>query len=222
MLRARKHIKKREIQEDRLSVYYRHTSKFLRTHTRNVQIGLFAVVVVLVVMMLMARSKREAEKTAASQLGIAENYLYLNQPAIALTEFEQIAKTFSGTDAAGRAVFHMATIYSQRLDYDNAETYYREYLAKYKNDPLYEAAAMAGIAACAESRDQFEDAARWYDKAWKIDKHAFNAVFYLENAGMNYRLAGNTERARTVYQTIIDDYPDSPVTGKAEYLMGSL
>lgn len=222
MLKARKHIKKREIQEDRLSIYYRHAMKFFRTHSRNVQIGFFAVVVVLVVMMLMARSKRQAEQTAASQLGIAENYLIINQQDAARKEFENIADTFSGTDAAGRAIFHLANIYLQRSDYANAEKYYRDYLADYTNDPLYTAAAMAGIAACCENRKQYTEAAQWYNKAWQTNKRAFNAVFYLENEAMNYKLAGNIDQARSVYETIISDYPDSPDVNKATYLMESL
>ena len=222
MLKARKNLKRREIQEDTITVYYRRVSTFLRTHSRNVQIGLMALVVVLVVLMLMARSKRQAESTAASQLGIVENYLYMGQQEVAIPELENIAETFEGTIAAGQAVFHLAKIHHDKSDYENAELYYRQYLSQYKTDPLYTAAAMAGVAACYAHREMFEEAAQWYEKAWDRDTQGFNAAFYLENAAIHYKLAGNTEKSRWAYETIVKDYSQSTVAARAEYLMETL
>jgi len=219
MLKARKNIKQREIQEDSLSVYYKKITRFFQENTKYVQIGLGAFVLILVVTLLMARSKRSAEFTSASKLGIAENLYFQKQFPGAITEFEKISADFPGTKAAGKSIFYLASIYFNQKEYQRAEQYFQDYLDKQRNDPIYKSSAMAGIAACLGNKEQYEKAADLYLNAWKVDKESFSAVTFLDNAAMNYKLAGNSEKAKETYKLIIDEYPKSSLFNKASHLI---
>lgn len=160
--------------------------------------------------------------TASSQLGIAENYFVQGQIPNAIADFESIANSFPGTKAAGTAVYYLGRIANIQKDFVKAEEYFRKYLKEYKNDPLYKASSMAGIAVCFENKQQYLEAAGWYADAWKTDKKASSAAFFLDNAAMNYRLAGDTAKSRETYQAIIDEYPESSLANRAGYLIEML
>lgn len=67
-------------------------------------------------------------------------------------------------------------------------------------------AAHAGLAAVAESKNKFDEAAKEYVKAASEDHLEYNAPHYLLGAARNYERAGNKDEAIKHYRTVATKY----------------
>ena len=222
MLRPTKKLKKKEIKEDPLVTAYVRVQKFLRSHARELNIGITVLLIVVIVGVLMVRSKKRSEIAAAGQLSMAEQYYHAGEYEQAIPELSRVADTYSGTHAAGKAVFFVANAYFHLEDYTNAEIFYRRYADEYTDLPLFGASSLAGVAACLESSDSYAEAAEWYEKAAVKYPDGFDAPFLLKHAGRCFRLAGDRINTVRVYQTILDEYPDSSVRQDVGFLLESM
>jgi tetratricopeptide (TPR) repeat protein len=222
MLKARKRISKKEIKEDKLVTLYGQGQLFYKRYGRQIQIGFTAVIAVLVILVLMARSKRSANNEAASQLGIAEFYYVAEQYDQALSDLTTIADTYTGTPAAGKAVYYIGNIYFSRKDLEKAEEYYQKYVKSYGSDLLFTSASLAGIAACRADKQEYSEAADYYQKAWKQNSNGYMAPFYLKEAALCSHLAGDNEKAGNLYRQLKQQYAQSTVADGVDYLIDSM
>ena len=222
MLRPRKKISKREIKEDALVTFYFRVQKFIRNYKKQVNIGLVVIVTVSVVGVLMVRSKKKAELTAAGRLGMAEQFYFAANYQKAIEELTPLVETYSGTKAAGTAVFYVANAYFALRDYPQAEKYYQIYVDDYSQNALISASSLAGIAACWESQQEYEKAAGQYEKAWRKYPDVFTAPYNLKDAGRCYALAGNREKAKQMYEHAMERYAESAVIQEVEFLSAAL
>jgi len=219
MLKPRKRITRKEIKEDPLVTRYLKIQKFYNKHSRIIQYGGIAILAILVIGILMTRSKRNAEITAASKLGVAENYYHAQEYSKAIDELIPIVETYPGTQSAGTSAFYVANAYYALKDYTNARKYYQICVDEYAQNELIGAASYAGVAACLETEDLFQEAAEYYEKAAKKYPKDFKAPFYLKDAGRCYIIAGNIEKGKELYQTIRNDYAESSVSEDVAYLL---
>lgn len=222
MLKPRKKMSKKEIQEDPFVTFMVNAQKTYEKYAKPIQYGLLAVVAVIVISTLMVRSKRQAEIQAAGRLGIAENYINSSQWDQATPELESIVESYAGTRAAGRAVLYLAKAALAEDNKDKAEKNYRLYASKYKEDLFLRASAMAGVAACSEDDGRYAEAIEWYEKAFKQDPKSFKAPLYLKSAARCATRGVQRELARTFYQRIVDEYPDSPEAREVKVFLAAL
>ncbi len=222
MLRPRKRITRREIKEDALVTTYVKIRKYVQKHSRYLTIGLLSIPVIIVVAMMMMKSKRDAESTAAARLGVAMQSYNLSDYSTSIDELTQIADTYPGTEAAGEAVFYLGNGYFTMEDYAQAEVYYQRYIDDYADNDLFSISSMGGIAACYESQGRFFEAAVQYEKTANRYSDLFNAPFYLKDAARCYQLAEDVEKAKMAYQTIVDRYPESSIEEEVEFILESL
>jgi len=222
MLRPRKRITKREIKEDTLVTVYVRVQRFIQNYSKQFNIGIFAIVAIAVIGIFMIRSKKKAELVAAGKLGIAEQFYYASNYARTIDELVKIADTYSGTNAAGSAVFFVANSYFATGDYDSAEKYYKIYLKDYSKSKLFTASSLAGVAACLDSKKRYDDAAKLYENAGEKYRDLFVAPFYLKDAGRCYTLSGNKEKAKEVYKYILKKYPKFTMRQQINFLLNSL
>jgi TolA-binding protein len=222
MLRPRKKVTKREIQEDALVTLYLKAQKFLRIHIQKVYIGIGALAVVAIVIVFMGRSKKQAEIQASGKLGIAEQFFYGQDYQRAVPELQQIIDTYPGTRSAGTATFLLAKADFSTGNVGHALTLYRDYADHYKHDKIFSAAAYAGMGACYDQQGNYEAAAVNYEKAAKAHPKLFLAPFYYKDAARCYTIAGNTAKAVEIYQKIHTDYATSSVAQEASFYLESL
>jgi TolA-binding protein len=222
MLRPRKKITRKEMKEDPLVTYYVRVQKFMQNYSKQVNIGLIAIVAIVVIGIFVIRSKKKADIIANGKLGIAEQYYAAMNYTRAIDELKAIIMTYSGTYAAGRATFYLANVYFEQNDFDNAEKYYQMYLDDYGTNRLLSASSMAGNAACLESRNQYDDAAVIYEKAGKKYSDLSQAPYYLKDASRCYLLAGDNESGKSVLEYIQETYPKSPIIQKINSIYNSL
>lgn len=222
MLRPKKNIKRREIQEDNLTVYYRKVQEFVRKYSQQIQIGAIVIIVVIGVSIFMGRSKKSANLKAAGLLGVAEQYYFAKDYDRGIPELSKIIDTYPGTKSAGRATFFMANIYFSKEDYVNAEMYFEEFINKYSSDKLFAPSALAGLAACHEEQDRFSEAAELFKKAAKKYPDYFQTASYYMNAARCLALNGNQEEAKEIYAYVIDQFEESEESKKAEIFKNAL
>lgn len=222
MLTPRKKISKQEIKEDKLVTYAVKAQKFYQANAKVIQYGMLAVLAVVVISTLMVRSKRQAEAQAAARLGIAEYLVNSGMWEQATPELNGVIETFSGTRAAGKAVFYLAKEALDSKKYEEAEAGFKRYIGKYHSDAFMTAAAMAGVAACMEDSQRFQEGYTWYEKAYKKAPKSFEAPFYLKDAARCATLAGQKETARRMYQKIVDEFEQSSVSQEAEFFLAAL
>ncbi len=222
MLRPRKRITRREIKEDALVTTYFKIRKYVQKHSRYLTIGLLAIPIIIIVAMMMVKSKRDAELTATARLGVAMQSYNLSDYSTSIGELTQIVDIYSGTRAAGNAVFYLGNSYFMMEDYTQAKTYYQRYIDDYSDNDLFSISSMGGVAACYESQGHFLEAALQYEKAANRYSNLFNAPFYLKDAARCYQLAEDIEKAKMAYQTIIDRYPESSIEEEVTFILESL
>jgi tetratricopeptide (TPR) repeat protein len=222
MLKPRKKLTKREIKEDTLVTTYLRIQKYYQKYQKVIQYTLAGVVVVVVIGVLMIRSKKNTENVALRKLSMAEQYFYMANINQAIESLTEIIETYSGTKASGDAAFLLANIYFQNREYGQAEKYYRLVYEKYDNKGLIASSSLAGIAACLESKNEFDEAAIMYEKAGQKSKNNFDAPFHLKNAARCYMLAGQQEKGKRLYQYILDYYSESSLKSEIEFVLQSL
>ena len=222
MLRPRKKLSRREIKEDPLVTTYVRVQKFIQRHNKQLNIVGLIVVAAIVITVFMGRSKRSAETAAAGRLGVAEMYFWVEDYTRAIGELSNIVDTYSGTKAAGTAAFLTANAHYATGDYTNAERYFQLYLDDYDHNKMFSASSLAGIAACRESQGSFLEAAQLYERAGTKYENTSRSPFHLKDAGRCYVLAGEIDKGKAVYKTIIDKYEDSSIKQEVEFLFESL
>lgn len=93
-----------------------------------------------------------------------------------------------------------------------------KYFAAFDKDSDYlGASAFAGEAAVHEDLGDFERAARLYREAATIYENDLTSPEYLLLAARNYEEAGDYNAARTMYEMISEDYPESDIADGIEF-----
>jgi TolA-binding protein len=216
MLSPRKKLSKREIQEDSLVTTYLKFQKLIKQYEKQVYYGLAALAAVVVVGFMMINSRRQSEKKAAADLAQAEQYYYMEAWDSAVPELKKIADHFGGTRSAAQASFFLGNVYYFKDSCDLAVRYYQKALGKTSGNTLFAAGSMTGIGACLENLGRFEEAAEHYRQAAEKYSDLFSAPYALLDAGRNYLSAGKKDKARSVFEKIIEAYPKSGAVEEAK------
>jgi len=222
MLKARKKITKREIKEDPLVTAYVRVQKFLQKHGKTINIGLAAVILLGGYIIIDSKNKKDNAMRAEKEIVTAEQIYFSKDYDSAINALIPIADKYKGTPAAGRAIFYIANAHYEKKNYSEAQKYYQQYLNDYGQIDYFKYSSLAGIAACLENEKQYEEAANMYKKAATASVENFCSPFYLSNAARCFVMAGQTEKGRTTYQGILDEYPDVAMKDEIVFHIESL
>lgn len=222
MLKPRKKLTRKEIKEDKLVTYYVQAQKLIQKYAQQINVGLIAVIVIVAGSIFLSHGQKGTEKRAATELAKVEPYFYAQQYDRAIIELTQVVDTFSGTKAGAKAAFLLATAYYQNEDYENALKYFEMNEKKNSNNILVQASSLAGMAACYESLDKNEEAAKYYEKAGKKFGHHFTAPENLFQAARCYAKVGQKDKVMELYTLISEDYSDSAEAKDVEFLKAAL
>jgi tetratricopeptide (TPR) repeat protein len=211
MLRPKKHITRQKLKEDKFITRTLQVFNWIKRRQRELIIGLVAVVVVFLAWNGLRSAGRAAEREASLlllQAGYAQDE---GRTDVAREHLEFALDHYGRSRSGGRAAFLLAGNYFQSGAIDSAEATYKLYLRKNTKDPLLTAAARAGLAACRESRGEYEPAARaWQEAGAAYRNDATTPQYYME-AARCFRLAGRIPEALALYDRIQNEFP-----GRAE------
>ena len=121
--------------------------------------------------------------------------------------FLQIIDDYSMTDAANLANFYAGAIYLKQGKFPLAIFHLEDFSV---NDLLVQARAYSLMGDAYMEQKDYENAAKYYDKA---SSHKPNKQFtpvYLMKAALAYEKLNQNDKAIAAYQTIIDNYWESP------------
>ena len=129
-----------------------------------------------------------------------------------------IVEKYGRTRSGKLAKYYLARTFYQNQDYENAQLYFEEFAKSFSGDEYIKAAALGGIAACLEQKEEYTAAARQYEKVVEKYPETILASGYLIRAARCYTHADQLEKANELYKKIIDEYPDSQEKDEAVML----
>ncbi len=93
-------------------------------------------------------------------------------------------------------------------DTEDALAAYQTFLEQHKKAGVTRNSALRGEAAALEDLGRYAEAARLHETLAREVSHGNLVAIDLLGAARCLALAGDTERARALYQEVLDDYPD--------------
>ncbi len=215
MLKPRKRLTKQKLKEDKFLVTVGKVSDWVDENQKFLYIGLFAILAVIVGSMYYTNSVKKSNNAASAELLKAMRAYERGDYQNSLALLNTLVETYSSTSSAKTGRFYLANTFYQLGDYTNAEQQFKKYASKADND-FFEAAALAGVAACLEQQQNYADAAEYYVKSAKL-KTAQASAFLLD-AAKSYYQAGQVQMALNILSQLIEEYPDSPLKSDADLL----
>ncbi|KAA3617449.1 MAG: hypothetical protein D8M58_02245 [Calditrichaeota bacterium] len=205
----KKKINKKDLKKDPLldgllkgqTLYEENKNSILYT-----VVGVLAVALIFIWVSSMMENR---EMEASSLLGKAQ--IEFDQFNFSKSrDFLNVLKEgYSGTDAAEQGIFLLANLNFNEQHFEEAKMQFKEFAGSYSGNQLLVSSAYAGIAACLETEKDYTGAAENYEKASSKAGKLVQASEYIYLAGFNYEKAGNGQMAQTMFQKVIDEFPDS-------------
>ena len=183
--------------------------EWMRKHQRLLTVALIAVAVLVggVWMTVLTERRKEAAGQVALNVARAAFDAY-NLPAAAAA-FQEITQAFSGTRAASEAILSLNQVRLVNGQNELAIVALRDFLTTGPGD-VYEVPAAALLAAALENVNRPSEAAEAFVLAADGARVGYLKAEYLLSAGRAFMVAGMAEQASQAFQTILEDYPDSP------------
>lgn len=216
------HMSKEELNEDAFVEGMVQVADYAKKNQRS----LIIAAVVLVAVFVGVQWYRAAKADAASQANI------LLKKAVSLYEqesyeeadplFNQVVKEYRGSDAAGYATYYSAMGHLNREDFEAAKHGFQKYLDSYHHDPLVSATCVAGLASCADSEGEYEEAGHLFKKAATEYPDNIWASRHLFLAALSLEKAGKYEDARITLEHLKEKFPDSVEARDVEFYLARL
>jgi tetratricopeptide (TPR) repeat protein len=210
----RKKISRKQIKEDKLVTSFYEAKSFYQENQSKILIGLGVIAFVVVAVLWYTNKSNEDNALASVELNrVMSLYDSGNfQEAIDgrtgtnIIGLKKIVDSYGGSENGELARIYLANSYYFLGKFDEAMENYDDYSGSNK---LLVAAALAGKAACFEAKNNFEEAAENYEKAYKVSE--FNSLNsdYLLKAGSNFIKVGKFEEAQAAFDLIKEKYKTS-------------
>lgn len=133
--------------------------------------------------------------------------------------FLDIIDDYGFTDAGNLANFYAGACYLKKGQYDAAILHLEDFTA---SDLLVQARAYSLIGDAHMEQGHFDDAASFYSKAADYEPNKEFSPTYLMKAALAFEKAGNNDKAKQAYQTVIDKYWDSAEAQNAQKFKAKL
>ncbi|RMF56457.1 MAG: tetratricopeptide repeat protein [Calditrichaeota bacterium] len=222
MLKAKKKLSKKELKQDQFLLLTAEIKEYVEQHSKQITAGLVALLIIVVAVVMYRNSKQQAELDAAARLSDAQVQFQNGQKDNGIAILTEIVDQYEGTSAAAQSTFLLAKLYWQDEDIDNARIYFKRFIDEYGGDDFLTQAALAGYADCLVYEKNYAEAAKYYEKAAKINPDFPQSVDFLFSAAMAYKDAGDTLKARELAQRVINEFNNPNLKNRAELLLASL
>ena len=121
--------------------------------------------------------------------------------------FLQIIEDYGMTDAGNLANYYAGVIYMTQAKFPLAIFHFEDFSS---DDLLVQARAYSLMGDAYMEQKDFENAAKYYNKAAEYKPNKEFTPTYLMKAGLAYEKLNQNDKAINAYQTVIDKYWESP------------
>jgi predicted negative regulator of RcsB-dependent stress response len=194
---------------------------WLAKKRNNLIAGAAVILVAAAVVYFFITAQRRKEQFAANALDNARAEIAAGNPALAASDLSQLISGYGGTIAAEDAAILLAQVRLTESQPAAAIVELRKLIDQGPRDQFI-APAHGLLAAAQEQAGSFDEAADEYLIAAEAAWYDFLRAQYLVSAGRALTEAGDTARAITVYQRVIDGYPDDVSATEAKVRLGEL
>lgn len=216
-----------DLEQDLLIEY---SSRFMYFYNQNkaaVIAGGIGVVVIIGLIIGYFIYSGQQEEEAQNLLGIAEEYFMNNEYDLALygnedeytLGFVQIAENYGRTDAGNLAKYYAAVSEYELGNPESALDYIENFSTP---DGVLGVAPISLHAIILLDLDQYEEAAKMFEKAANWNENEASTPYNLYEAAQAYIEAGMDSEAESHIDRILDEYPSSTVAERAQRLKGML
>ncbi len=131
----------------------------------------------------------------------------LVNPGGGFSGFVDIAEDYKGTNAGNLALYYAGICYLNIGDYGIALDYLDDFDPAGTIAPIMKYGAMGDAFS---EIDQFDNALKYYKRAVNQSDNELLVPYYLKKIGLLHEKQGNFAEAKTFYERIKNEYPDSP------------
>ncbi len=223
MARTRRRISRREMKEDRFILWLYELSSDIDKHWKTVVVAAVVVIASVAGWYYWTNKQTDDLVEAGKVLAPGLTAMQDNRYEDAIPIFERVVDEFGGTSVAPEATIELANAFFQTGDYEKARTHYSAYLDEYgQQDAYFRQAARSGLAACDEEEEKYEDAANGYLGLADEDPDSYLAPGLLLDAARCFHAADQKDRARALYDRVVEDYESTPYARDAQIALTAL
>lgn len=221
MLTKRKHLSRKEIKEDKFITAYYKAVQYADTYKTQLLIGVAVVLVAAIGAYFYIDNQQKSNQAASLEFSkVMPMYdagsfkeAIDGRAAAGIKGLKFIVDEYGSTQQGEVAKIYLANAYYYLGSYDEAMNYYDDYSG---DGGIFQASAYAGMAACYEAKENWKDAASYYERAYNEEEtNSFNAD-YLLRAGINYKQIGEAEKAKELLKKLKKDYPQTVASREAD------
>ena len=215
MQASQRKISKKELKEDQLITFFYNSKAFLEKNGKIVSYVAVGVIAIAIIVTLMIKSRAQSNIIAGSELFLAQLQFNMNDYQNAVVKLNTLIETYPGTKNASEAMILLAKTYFKTANFDSSYYFANEFLKRHSGDPILTCAAYSLKAASLEEKGEFQNAAETYLEGANRFPKNFTAPTFLIDAGRCFYLADEMDRARSCYERLIDEFPDSNLIQRA-------
>lgn len=209
MANPKKKLTRKQLHHDPLMEKVTAVTDFAQKHSQRITYAIGAVVAVIIILYAYFSYRSNQNTESLNKLVIAEQVFFSGDYREAIRRLERYVSEWEGTIGGGIGTYYLATAYLQTDQFDFAKQYYESYVNDYADYDLYTAASIAGIAACAEAMNNYDEAIEQYKKVIRKYPEFYLTPDYMLALARCYRLTQKYDEAREVYERITKEYPES-------------
>ena len=227
MLQAKRKITKRELKQDALITTYMKATTFYEQNKKNISIGLTSAVVLIIAIVVYVNNRNANNEKATTDLGKIYQYYDSGQYQLAIDGvpeknipgLKSIVENYESTPSGEMARFYLANAYFILGKHDEALKEFEDFSPK---GELLTISRLSGIAGCYEAKRDWRNAAEYFEKAAISDAKDISAAENLSYAARNYALAGDKEKALSLYKKLKKNYPTTTFAREADRYIAQL
>jgi len=212
---GRTKLTKRQIKEDKFTVFMLSAKNHFQDYWQYGVIGLVVVVLAVIGAVYYFNSIQSRKQEAATQFARALLDYRSGNNQVAIMGLSQVVEEHGKDEVAERAIFMLGNINYEIRNYPEAVRYYEQYLSKYLDNKLYRSAALAGIASCLESQSKFREAAEKFVAAYDEYPDGPLVGDYQMSAMRNFLEVGEIDRAKTHLEIIKEKFGGTNLSKRA-------
>ncbi len=220
-----KHLSKKELREDPIFAALQKALAYARDNTIIVAAGLVAFVAVVALAVRIGGSATDSGggfTEADRALSDARTEFALGRVDAGTAALEAVRDQHGSSRAAREATYVLGNAYYQQGRFDEARATFESFLSKPLYDDLMQDGARLGIAASKEGAGDLSGALADYRALWDTGSGAGARLEAGLHAARLAKAQGDAAGARSIYQTIVDRYPDSPEAEDARFELMAL